>query len=77
MVPTPAVIVLLPVATGTGYGRRGGTVHPPRRPPRLPRQRPQPIPGDRRRELHERIARLLRETRPQRDDLKAAARPWN
>jgi hypothetical protein len=74
MTPAPAVVLLLPVATGTGYNRRGGKVGSPRRPPRLPRQRPQPIPD--RAAFRERVTRLLRETRPQRDDLKAAAQSW-
>jgi hypothetical protein len=74
MIPTPAVILVLPVATGTGYGRRGGKVHPPARRPKLPRQRPQPIPD--RPAFREKVRRILRETRQQRTDLEAAAQSW-
>jgi hypothetical protein len=72
-VPNPVIILLLPTPSmGTGYLRRITRSWPAPKPVRLPRQPQQQIPTFNRRELYERVTRLLKDTRSQRDGIKAA-----
>jgi hypothetical protein len=71
-IPHPAIILLVPSAA-TGYLRRVDRPWPAPKPTRLPRWAPAPIPSFDRRALRERVTRLLRDNRAQRDGLKAAA----
>jgi hypothetical protein len=78
--PHPAIIILFPTmlgvdnpSAGTGWLRKLKPIPPPPKKSRIPNRPTQPIPSFDRKELRERVNRLLRQNQQQRDQLMAAA----
>jgi hypothetical protein len=70
---TPAPIIILLPELATGYLRRGLKPWGIPKKSKLPRRAQQPIPQFNRKELHDRVTRLLHNTKHQREEtLKAA-----
>jgi hypothetical protein len=72
--PNPVIIILVPQGA-TGWLRKGSKIirKLPQKLQDPRRQRAQPIPQFDRAALRERVARFLRETQRQREDLRAMA----